>query len=55
MDCTICVEKTKALISCVVTVQLICDFVFAFADCYQMQRLISQALEFVRTDRVKSS
>ena len=28
-DCTICVAKTKALISCAVTVQLICVFVFA--------------------------
>ena len=30
-DCTICVAKTKALISCAVTVQLICAFVFAYA------------------------
>ena len=30
-DCTICVAKTKALISCAVTAQLICDFVFAYA------------------------
>ena len=28
-DCTICVLKTKALISCAVTLQLICAFVFA--------------------------
>ena len=28
-DCTICVGKTKALISCAVTAQLICVFVFA--------------------------
>ena len=27
------VEKTKALISCAVTTQLICTFVFAFAKC----------------------
>ena len=31
MDCTIYVAKTKALISCAVTPQLICIFVFAFA------------------------
>ena len=30
-DCTIYVVKTKALISCVVTRQLICTFVFAFS------------------------
>ena len=31
---TICVVKTKALISCAVTAQLICAFVFAYADCW---------------------
>ena len=31
-DCAICVEKTKALISCAVTAQLICVFVFAYAE-----------------------
>ena len=31
MDCTICVTKTKTLISCAVTAQLICAFVFAYA------------------------
>ena len=31
MDCTICVAKTKALISFVVTAKLICVFVFAYA------------------------
>ena len=30
-DCTIYEAKTKALISCAVTAQLICVFVFAFA------------------------
>ena len=30
-DCTIYLEKTKALISCVVTVQLFCAFAFAYA------------------------
>ena len=30
-DCTIYVAKTKSLISCAVTAQLICVFVFAYA------------------------
>ena len=30
-DCTICVAKTKALISFAVTAKLICVFVFAYA------------------------
>ena len=28
-----CVEKTKVLISCAVTAQLICSFVFALEKC----------------------
>ena len=32
--CTISVAKTKALISCAVTAQLICVFVFAYVDCW---------------------
>ena len=31
MDCNIRVSKTKALISCTVTAQLICVFVFSYA------------------------
>ena len=31
MNCTIYAAKTKALISCAVTMQLICAFVFAYA------------------------
>ena len=31
MHCIISIAKTKALISCAVTVQLICAFVFAYA------------------------
>ena len=31
MDCTICVAKTKALISFAATAKLICVFVFAYA------------------------
>ena len=33
-NCMIGVAKTKALISCAVTAQLICIFVFAYADCW---------------------
>ena len=33
-DCTICVAKTKTLVSCAVTAQLICVFVFAYAICW---------------------
>ena len=33
MDCTNHVTKTKALISCAVTTQLICAYVFAYAKC----------------------
>ena len=33
-NCTICVAKTKALISFAVTAKLICAFVFANADCW---------------------
>ena len=32
MECTIYEVKTKTLISCAVTVQLICAFVFAYAN-----------------------
>ena len=33
MNCTICVAKTRALISFAVTAKLICAFVFVYADC----------------------
>ena len=33
-NCTICVAKTKALISFAVTPKLICVFVFTYADCW---------------------
>ena len=33
-NCTICVAKTKMLISFAVTAKLICTFVFAYADCW---------------------
>ena len=32
--CTVCVAKAKALISCAVTTQLVCAFVFAYANCW---------------------
>ena len=31
MDCTIYVTKTKALVSCALTVRLICAFIFEYA------------------------
>ena len=34
MDCTIHVAKSKALISFAVTAELVCPFVFAYADCW---------------------
>ena len=43
--CTICVAKTKALISFAVTAKLICDFVLAYADCWfchEAAHLLSQ-------------
>ena len=33
MNCTVRVAKRKALISCAVTAQTFCVFVFAYADC----------------------
>ena len=33
-NCTICVAKTKALISFAVTAKLICAFVFSYVDCW---------------------
>ena len=33
-NCTICVAKTKALISFAVTTKLICAFAFAYANCW---------------------
>ena len=42
MYCTIYVAKTKVLICCAVTAQLICNFVFAYAKAgFLMRRLIS--------------
>ena len=45
---TIYVAKTKALISCTVTAQLICAFVFTYAKIgFLMAQLISKRLFFV--------
>ena len=33
-NCTICVAKTKAVISFTVTVKLVCAFIFAYANCW---------------------
>ena len=33
-DCSIHVAKTKLLVSCAITAQLICTFVFAYTDCW---------------------
>ena len=43
MDCTICVAKTKVLISCAVTAQLICVFVFANAKTGCKNRFFANA------------
>ena len=46
--CTICVAKTKALISFAVNAKLICVFVFAYADCW----FSHEAAQMSTTDRV---
>ena len=33
-NCTIRIAKTKALMSCAAAAQMICAFVFAYADCW---------------------
>ena len=48
MDCTIYLAKTKALISCAVTAQLICVFVFA----YPKSRSFHDVAQFVAGDRI---
>ena len=40
-NCTICVAKTKTLITSAVTAQLICAFVFAYA-CYWFPYAVAQ-------------
>ena len=49
-DCTICVAKTKALISFAVTAKLICVFIFAFAKSrfsHNEAHIINVGLNFV--------
>ena len=40
--------KTKALISCVVTVQLICAFVFAYAKCRFTHDAAQMKVDYLR-------
>ena len=55
MDCTIQVAKTKALISCAVTAQLICVFVFAYAKKLMTRFISSRGDTYKRmVDHVKS-
>ena len=42
-DCTIYVAKTKALISCGLTPQLNCGFVFAYTNAYTKSRFSHDA------------
>ena len=51
-DCTIYVAKTKALISCVVTAQLISAFVFAFAKSQFSYNEAHIIIYFYRHDRL---
>ena len=58
MDCTIRIAKTKALISCAVTAQLICVFVFAYAkswfshnEAHLIKALMNQIYHFSRIMR----
>ena len=52
-NCTICLAKTKALISCAVTAQLICGFVFAHAKVWfsheVTQMICTHTLEIATT------
>ena len=45
--CTICVAKTKALISFAVTVKLICVFVFTYADCWVSHEAAQVLLKYM--------
>ena len=53
-DCFICVAKIKALISCVVTAQLFCGFVFAYAKSrfsHDVAHLIYRFLFFTKSGK----
>ena len=53
-DCTVYVAKTKALISCAVTAQLICAFIFAYVKSgFLVTRLIFLPLHFEHTEMNK--
>ena len=43
-NCTICLAKTKALISFAVIAKLVCAFVFAYADCWFFDAVIHVTL-----------
>ena len=47
-NCAICVAKTKALISCAVTAQLICVFVFAYAKSWFSHAIMHLLLMCIR-------
>ena len=57
-DCTIRAAKTKALISCAVTTaQLICGFVFAYANCWfshAVVHIIQNGLFAIYTSKIRS-
>ena len=48
MDCSIYVAKTKALIGCMVTAQLICAYVFVYAKSIFSQDVAHLILNFYR-------
>ena len=53
MDCTICVAKTKALISFAVTAKLICAFVkFRFSHGTAQLTMFSPICEYFETDEI---
>ena len=55
MECTIRIAKTKALISCAVTAQLICVFVFAYAKAgFLITRLIDFCIQIIFMNRTVS-
>ena len=50
------VAKTKTLISCAVTVQLICTFVFAYAKCrFLIKWLIYNSHSFIKSTLIECS
>ena len=45
-DCIIYLAKTKTLISCAVTVKLICTFVFAYAESRNFREVVFEAMMY---------